>query len=416
MIWFVVTFVLVLGLSTLWWTAVGLARLVIKRVPWAWASTWDGTRWTPDDVAILIAARNEELVLPATLRAALRIVGPRQIFVVSDASTDRTAEIARDYGARVMELTRNRGKAGALEAGIRHFGLRSRFAIVMLLDADTLPASDYLTSGLPLFNHQEVVAVAGRALTLDDDRTTSRVGTALLAHRERTYVAVQTLHKFGQAARLANAVTIVPGFASMYRTSILDRVDITAPGLAIEDYNMTFEIHSKGLGRVAFDPARAHAYTQDPDTLHDYRKQMHRWSLGFWQTLMRHRVRPGTFWVGLLIFAFEVVTSSILMVLVLPFVLVLTVAAGLAQIGVDPHGVMTQISTSVSPAVVLMGVLVPDLMLTLYAAVVTRRLRYVALAPVFPVLRVLDAALCLKALRTALVGSSNGVWSSPTRR
>ncbi|MET0929559.1 MAG: glycosyltransferase family 2 protein, partial [Aeromicrobium sp.] len=323
MLWFVVTFVLVLGLSTMWWAAVGIGRRLVALFPWAWADTWDGTHWRPSDVAVLIAARNEELVLAATLRAALKIVGPRQLFVVSDDSSDRTVEIAREHGARVMELTRNRGKAGAIQAGIRHFDLPGRFAIVMLLDADTLPAPDYLSTGLPLFNHRDVVAVAGRALTLDDGRSTTRIGRLLLAHRERTYVAVQTLHKFGQAARLANAVSIVPGFASMYRTNILDQVDITAPGLAIEDYNMTFEIHTKGLGRVAFDPTRAHAYTQDPDTLRDYRKQMSRWSLGFWQTLMRHRIQARAFWVGVLLFAFEVLVSSVLLLLVVPVLLLL---------------------------------------------------------------------------------------------
>lgn len=415
MLWFVVTFFLVLGMSTMWWAAVGVGRRVAQVLPWSWVAAWDGTAWTPDDVAILIAARNEELVLPATLRAALRIVGPRQLFVVSDASTDRTAQIARDHGARVMELSHNRGKAGAIEAGIRHFGLPARFAIVMLLDADTHPAPDYLTTGLPLFSHSDVVAVAGRALTLDD-RPTSRTGALLLAYRERTYVAVQTLHKFGQAARLANAVTIVPGFASMYRTNILDRVDITAPGLAIEDYNMTFEIHAKRLGRVAFDPLRAHAYTQDPDTFRDYRKQVSRWSLGFWQTVMRHRVQPRAFWVGLLIFAFEVVASSVLLLLVLPIVLLLTIASVLLACHVDPHGVVTQIDSFVPVSALVLGVVVPDLALTVYASIVTRSPRYLLFAPVFPALRVVDAALCLGALRTAVVGTSNGVWSSPVRR
>jgi biofilm PGA synthesis N-glycosyltransferase PgaC len=416
MLWFVVTFVLVLGLSTMWWAAVGIGRRLVALFPWAWADTWDGTHWRPSDVAVLIAARNEELVLAATLRAALKIVGPRQLFVVSDDSSDRTVEIAREHGARVMELTRNRGKAGAIQAGIRHFDLPGRFAIVMLLDADTLPAPDYLSTGLPLFNHRDVVAVAGRSGSSTCRRPASGPGRLLLAHRERTYVAVQTLHKFGQAARLANAVSIVPGFASMYRTNILDQVDITAPGLAIEDYNMTFEIHTKGLGRVAFDPTRAHAYTQDPDTLRDYRKQMSRWSLGFWQTLMRHRIQARAFWVGVLLFAFEVLVSSVLLLLVVPVLLLLGLASVLLSAGFDPYGVLTQIDSFVPIAALVLGILVPDLALTIYTAVATRKLRYVALAPLFPVLRVLDAALCLGALRTAMVGSSNGVWSSPTRR
>lgn len=416
MVWFVVTLVLVVGLSTLCWTTIGVGRLVVRRVRWASVAAWDGTRWVASDVAILIAARNEELVLPGTLRAARRIVPPEQIFVVSDASTDHTAAIARAQGARVMELVRNRGKAGAIVAGLKHFDLPGRFAIVMLLDADTHPAPDYLDSGLRLFNHQQVVAVAGRAMTLADSRTTGLAGRLLLAYRERTYVAVQTLHKFGQAARLADAVTIVPGFASMYRTHILSSVDIAAPGLAIEDYNMTFEIHAKRLGRVAFDPAAARAYTQDPDTLDEYVRQMRRWSLGFWQTIVRHRFRLRVFWAGLVVTAFEVLMSSVLLVVVVPLLLVVLLSGALASVGLDPGGVLGDTGGLMPVGAVLLGVLVPDLVLTVYTAVVTRELRYLAYAPAFPALRVLDAVVCLGALRKALVGSSDGVWRSPVRR
>jgi poly-beta-1,6-N-acetyl-D-glucosamine synthase len=60
----------------------------------------------------------------------------------------------------------NRGKAGALAAGIERFALRERFEVVMLLDADTAPAPDYLQTGLPQFDDPDVVAVVGRAATV----------------------------------------------------------------------------------------------------------------------------------------------------------------------------------------------------------------------------------------------------------
>ncbi len=367
-------------------------------------------------MAIVIAARNEELVLPATLLAARQIVPARQIFVVSDASTDGTAKIARAEGARVMELVHNRGKAGAIVAGLRHFALIERFAIVMLLDADTHPSPDYLDSGLRQFDHPEVVAVAGRAATLLDSNASGHFGMLLLAYRERTYVAMQTLFKFGQAARLANAVSIVPGFASMYRTDILDQVDIAAPGLAIEDYNMTFEIHSKRLGRVAFDPSAAIAYTQDPDTLGEYVRQMSRWSLGFWQTVRRHRMRFRVFWVAVAFFALEVFVSSVLMVLVPTLAVILLVVGGLASMGLDVGGVLGDLSGSLPIVAILLGILVPDALLTLYATVVTRNIRYLWFGFMFPLLRMLDAAVCLRALKRAMIGTSSGVWASPIRR
>ena len=58
----------------------------------------------------------------------------------------------------------------------------------------------------------------------------------------------------------------------MYRVDVLDQIDIAAPGLVIEDFNMTFEVHAKKLGRIAFRPDVAVAYTQDPDTWDDCTK------------------------------------------------------------------------------------------------------------------------------------------------
>ena len=162
----------------------------------------------------------------------------------------------------------------------------------MLLDADTRPNPDYLETGLPLFLDPEVVAVAGRAKSIMTPPAPTVLGRFLVAHRERLYIVVQLLLKYGQAARGANVVSIVPGFASMYRTSALAKIKVLAPGLVIEDFNMTFEIHAKKLGRIAFHPSAAVAYTQDPDNLQDYTRQVRRWILGFWQTVRGKSCRP----------------------------------------------------------------------------------------------------------------------------
>ena len=160
---------------------------------------------------------------------------------------------------------------------------------ILLLDADTRLDKDYFPSGLPLFNQPDVVAVTGSARTLDDTATKTVIGRYLLAYRQRVYVILQFLVKYGQATPGLNAIAIVPGFASMYRTAAVKKIKIDAPGFVIEDFNMTFELHAKSLGAIAFDPSRAIAYTQDRDTAGDYFRQTYRWTLGFWQALVRHR-------------------------------------------------------------------------------------------------------------------------------
>lgn len=69
-------------------------------------------------VAIIIPAYNEEPRIGNVLRAATRAKLADEVIVVSDASQDRTAYVARAYdGVRVIELPCNTGKGGAMAAG-----------------------------------------------------------------------------------------------------------------------------------------------------------------------------------------------------------------------------------------------------------------------------------------------------------
>ena len=68
--------------------------------------------------SIVIPAHNEEAVLARCLRVLLAgsLPGELDVIVVANACTDRTAEIAREAGVRVLE-TSTPGKANALRLG-----------------------------------------------------------------------------------------------------------------------------------------------------------------------------------------------------------------------------------------------------------------------------------------------------------
>jgi biofilm PGA synthesis N-glycosyltransferase PgaC len=421
-----VIMIVMLGVNTVLWGTVGLVRAifaVVRRHRHRRRNRVGGhlphCRMQAGSVAVLIAAHNEQLVITGTIRSALALVPPGNVFVVSDGSTDNTVQVAAVAGARVMDLSRNRGKAGALAVGIEHFNLADSFEAVMLLDADTRLAPDYLATGLVYFDDPTVVAVAGRAATLAEPESPTRVGRFLVAYRERFYVVIQYLIKYGQAARPINVVTISPGFASMYRASVLSDIDIAAPGLAIEDFNMTFEVHAKRLGRIAFRPQAAIAYTQDPDTFTDYRKQLHRWSLGFWQTVRRHGFHFGAFWAALALYIVELVVSSMVLLLLLPILIVSSVATIWTDVTGTQLAVAGQVAEAFPPLLVVLGVWIPDYLLTIFTVLITHRPRYLLLGLGFPLMRIVDAQLCLRALWQAYFRAkvfSAGVWKSPVRR
>ena len=90
-------------------------------------------------VLIVVPALNEESGLPPLL-SELRAVAERdgfsaEIVVIDDASTDRTAEVAREHGARVVRLCRNLGIGGAVQTGLR-LALREGFDCAVQMDGD----------------------------------------------------------------------------------------------------------------------------------------------------------------------------------------------------------------------------------------------------------------------------------------
>ena len=101
--------------------------------------------------AILIAARNEEAVLPHLLDSitAQDYAGPVRTFVVADNCTDRTAQLARAHGATVFQRssTTHVGKGYALNfllEEIRRTEGLDQFDAFLIFDADNLLPRDYI--------------------------------------------------------------------------------------------------------------------------------------------------------------------------------------------------------------------------------------------------------------------------------
>lgn len=93
---------------------------------------------------ILIPAHNEEMVIDKTVNSLLSQVNlPEKIIVIADNCTDKTADIARQYGVKVLERqnSEKRGKGYALDYGLS-FLKKNPPDIVILVDADCYVASE----------------------------------------------------------------------------------------------------------------------------------------------------------------------------------------------------------------------------------------------------------------------------------
>lgn len=94
-------------------------------------------------ISVIIPAFNEERIIKKTiiyLRKELQD-HEHEIIVVDDGSTDKTAELSKDQGAKVISLKTNHGKGNAMNQGVFH----ARGKIILLADADLGETAKCLT-------------------------------------------------------------------------------------------------------------------------------------------------------------------------------------------------------------------------------------------------------------------------------
>jgi len=86
----------------------------------------------PGTVSVVIPAYNEEDAIGPLVAEVRRAGAWREVVVVDDASTDRTAERAEAAGARVVRHPYNKGNGAAVKTGVRE----ARADVVLLMDGD----------------------------------------------------------------------------------------------------------------------------------------------------------------------------------------------------------------------------------------------------------------------------------------
>jgi poly-beta-1,6-N-acetyl-D-glucosamine synthase len=340
-----------------------------------------------DALCVVIPARNEELLVSRCIASVLAAGLPAaQIFVVNDCSSDSTgAVLAGIDGINVLTNEQRLGKSLSLRSLMAHYHLHERFTYLSLLDADSTVAPEYFEEVVRTFHKDpEFVVVCGAPR--------SERHNWLTAFRALEYLLSAAMYRPGQDA--LGMITVAPGCAATYRTSILHHLDWDG-GTLVEDMDLTVQVHRKQLGRIGF-AKDAVAYTQDPRQLCDYVGQITRWHSGTWQVMRRHRLPFGRQRVDAefaLLVGEGLIYSSLVMLLPL-------------LVMVWPRAVMRWIL--LDQALILAG--------SVYCAAVMRRVDVIAWAPSYAVLRFLNSAIFLKTFWQEIVRQrSLASWFSVER-
>jgi cellulose synthase/poly-beta-1,6-N-acetylglucosamine synthase-like glycosyltransferase len=341
-------------------------------------------------IAALVPAHNEEGVIGMTLASLAMQIPSDDIYVVDDGSRDRSTFVAQGYTANVLKLEQNVGKAEALNSALRHFKLSEQYQFILFMDADTRVDPSFTEECLKHFvkdENEELACVVGRVQSLG--------GSWIGKYRLWEYAIAHSIHKRAQAHM--NSMLVVPGCATMYRSDIFENIEIPA-GTFTEDMDFTFLLHRSKHTHMIFEDD-AVVYTQDPQTLKTFIKQVNRWYMGFWQAIKKHNLpwhgQSLDFEAALL--ASEGLFSGLITLVIIAFIPVLysTHSLGILKI----------------PVLFDLGIFfIPSLM---WSSFKTKEFSLILYIPAFYVLRLITSMLFLFSFFRAFLSSkSNFTWDT----
>jgi glycosyltransferase involved in cell wall biosynthesis len=110
------------------------------------------------NISVVVPAYNEACRIGAVLRSLVNCPSVDEILVIDDGSTDGTADVARTFNVQVISLPENRGKAAALDEGVR----RAKNRDLLFLDADLVGLTTaHVERLIRAYSNEEINMVVG---------------------------------------------------------------------------------------------------------------------------------------------------------------------------------------------------------------------------------------------------------------
>jgi cellulose synthase/poly-beta-1,6-N-acetylglucosamine synthase-like glycosyltransferase len=258
----------------------------------------------------VIPALNEAEVIADKLSDLRRQGVPADrldVVVVADGSRDRTADIARSCGARVLHDDEPRGKSDAVNRGVA----AARHPVVVVTDANSALSPGALATLAAGLDRPGVAVVGG---------VKAVVGDGARGAGEGMYWRIESAVMAAEA--VLGAPMGVPGELYALRRAQFRRIP---RGVLNDDYHVTCDALIRGLG-VSY-AATARATEVVSTTIRDELERRTRIAAGTWQTTLAHLSLgdPRRGWV-----AVAFVSHRLLRSVVTPVLLPLLLAASAA--------------------------------------------------------------------------------------
>lgn len=281
-------------------------------------------------VSIIVPAYNEEAVIEDCIVSLLGLDYPAyEVIVVDDGSTDRTAEVAREWEGVADEVEvrtftkRNGGKATALNSGIS----LARHAFVLCMDADSWMEPGSLRAAMHHFRDPDVGAVAGNVKVANRNSILTRL---------QALEYIEGLNMPRRAQGFVAAVNIVPGPVGVFRRDALDEVGGYDTDTFAEDADLTLKLVTGGW-KILYED-RAVTWTAAPEHALDLIQQRYRWTRGLLQAVGKRKevlLQPFPdfpLWLSVLEMAFEAIIWPIMNVYAHLFFAVVALLFGMGEL------------------------------------------------------------------------------------
>jgi cellulose synthase/poly-beta-1,6-N-acetylglucosamine synthase-like glycosyltransferase len=229
-------------------------------------------------LALIVVAHDEEQVIADSVKS---LVGQRypagrhSVLVVADRCTDRTAELARAAGARVLERDGGTsGKSAAVAFGVEAIAGEG-FDAVAVFDADNVADDDFVAAIAPRLVTERVVQ---GFVDSKNPRASWVSGSSALGFWAIAEGAQAPRERLGLSTPLMGT-----GFAMDME---LARRILTTGGGLTDDLDLAARLAPLGI-RVAYEPG-ARTVDEKPTRLGTAVAQRHRWMQGRWTVASSH--------------------------------------------------------------------------------------------------------------------------------
>ena len=212
----------------------------------------------PGLVTLIVPVHNGEAWLAALLAGTPSEV---DVIVVDDGSTDRSAEIARSFGVRVLESKASRGAAATRNRGLEE----ATSPLVAFVDHDCVQSDEWVWRLVTLFEDPQLAVAAPRVRSV--------VGTSALERYERVASPLDMGPRPAMVAA-GRRVPYVPSAALVARREALVQVGGFDSRLPIgEDVDLVWRLAAAGWS-IRYAPECEVEHHPRPDVRSMYRQRV----------------------------------------------------------------------------------------------------------------------------------------------